>query len=170
MKYMLFVQFLLQSIFIGASPKQLVMMEKQINHLSSKKPCAIKGYTISHYDSFSADPSDKGLSELWDNPKIIADAGHFMILPENQILTLRDDTNLKKVASCIKFGIVDDCGYIDQLATHPGYQGKGLARKLIEEAEFFCGSHGCTLLKLLVYSDNMPAILFYQKMGFVKSV
>ena len=120
-----------------ASQKKLISIEKQINSLNIQRPSEIEGYAISHYDYLNLDPSDKGLNELWNNPEIIAHAGNFMLMPQNHVWTLRDNTNPDTVASCIRFGIEENYGLIDQLATNPAYQGKGLAKKLMEEVEFF---------------------------------
>lgn len=166
MKKIFFIFIVSVDVFINASQRKLVVMQKSINRLNVQKPAEIEGYTISYYDSLSIDSSEAGLVELWEDPKIIANAGFFMVVPENQILVVRDKAKPKSVASCIRFGVVDSCGHIDQLATHSDYQGHGLAKKLIQEAEFFCMTQGCSSLKLSVYSDNVAAISCYRKIGF----
>jgi ribosomal protein S18 acetylase RimI-like enzyme len=166
MKNILFTLLLSVGIFITASERKLVVMEKTINFSILQRPIEVQGYTISRYDNVTLDPSAEGFAELWNNPRIIADAGYFMVVPENQIWVLRDDSNPKSIASCIRFGVLDDCGYIDQLATHQNYQGHGLAKKLMQEAELFCITHGCSSLRLSVYNNNIPAMSFYKKIGF----
>lgn len=168
MKKILFILFLSIGFSIDSSQSRLIEMEKPINRLHLQKPLELEGYTVLRYDNFTVDPSSAEFVELWNNPKIIADAGHFMVVPDNQIWTLRDDCKPKKIACCIRFGVVDSCGHIDQLATHPDDRGKGLAKKLMSEAEYFCATHGCSSLKLSVYRDNLVAISVYEKMGFSK--
>jgi len=153
-------------ISINSSQGRLIEMEKPISRLNLQESLEVQGYTFLRFDNFTVDPLAVGFVELWDNPKIIADAGHFMIVPENQILALRDDAKPNKIACCIRFGVIDSCGHIDQLATHPDDRGKGLAKKLMMEAEFFCATHECSSLKLSVYRDNELAISFYEKIGF----
>lgn len=55
---------------------------------------------------------------------------------------------------------------IYSLVVHPEYQGRGIARALLETVEREAAAHGCNHLSLEVRADNAPALRLYQKAGF----
>ena len=55
-------------------------------------------------------------------------------------------------------------GYLDQLAVVPEQWGKGVSERLLAEAKRL-SPHG---IELRVNSENVRAIRFYQKQGFIK--
>lgn len=57
-------------------------------------------------------------------------------------------------------------GWIYHLAVSSRFQGKGLARQLMEKAEAALKSKGATQVNLLVETDNSGALLFYKKVGY----
>jgi GNAT superfamily N-acetyltransferase len=58
-------------------------------------------------------------------------------------------------------------GWINRLAIHPDYRGKGIAGKLIEECERFLKSKGAVVLAALIEDINEPSMTCFEKAGFV---
>ena len=51
--------------------------------------------------------------------------------------------------------------------THPYFRGKGYARSLISSAIETAESYGRSVVVLSVHCENMPAIRFYETLGFM---
>jgi putative acetyltransferase len=66
-------------------------------------------------------------------------------------------------AELIGFVTIDASGYLDQLVVAPDHWGSGIAEALVNEAKRL-SPVGITLL---VNTDNVRAIRFYQRNGFV---
>ena len=56
--------------------------------------------------------------------------------------------------------------YINAVATYTEHRGKGVARKLMADAEVRARSGGCDLMSLIVASENTSAIRLYEYLGF----
>lgn len=56
---------------------------------------------------------------------------------------------------------------LDFMTVSAAHRGKGIARKLLEEAKLFCKNHSYDNLVLSCYTNNKPALAMYQKAGFV---
>jgi ribosomal protein S18 acetylase RimI-like enzyme len=54
------------------------------------------------------------------------------------------------------------------IATHPEYQGQGVGRQLMENAEMYARQKGFNVMRLTVHTDNHQAISFYEKLGWQK--
>ena len=65
----------------------------------------------------------------------------------------------------VGFVTIDNTGYLDQLVVGPAHWGSDVARKLMDEAKRL--SPGGVTLK--VNADNVRAIKFYVRNGFVKT-
>lgn len=61
------------------------------------------------------------------------------------------------------FVTIDSTGYLDQLVVAPGHWGSPLATRLVDEAKRLSPEH----ITLLVNTDNIRAIRFYARNGFV---
>lgn len=57
-------------------------------------------------------------------------------------------------------------GWLNHLAVHPAYQGRGLGRFLVDETITRLRAQGCEKLNLLVRSDNAQVCAFYEALGF----
>ncbi|MDW8245297.1 MAG: GNAT family N-acetyltransferase [Sandaracinaceae bacterium] len=58
--------------------------------------------------------------------------------------------------------------FVEELATHPDYQGIGVGSFMLEQLEHLARIHGCTHLVLEVAENNERALGFYRKRGFTK--
>ena len=56
--------------------------------------------------------------------------------------------------------------YVNALATYEKHRGRGVARRLIEDAEVRARSQGCNRLSLIVASENVGARRLYEHLGF----
>ncbi|APR82105.1 acetyltransferase [Minicystis rosea] len=58
--------------------------------------------------------------------------------------------------------------FVEELAVHPGYQGRGIGGFILEQLEHLARVRGCTHLVLEVAENNMRALSFYRKRNFYK--
>jgi putative acetyltransferase len=65
----------------------------------------------------------------------------------------------------IGFVTIDLKGYLDQLVVAPDHWGSALANELVNEAKRLSPDH----ISLLVNTDNVRAIRFYERNGFVQA-
>jgi ribosomal protein S18 acetylase RimI-like enzyme len=56
--------------------------------------------------------------------------------------------------------------HISDLAVSPGYEGRGLAGRLLEHSESFGRQHACIRLTLGVFPGNSRARALYERYGF----
>ncbi|MED4600812.1 GNAT family N-acetyltransferase [Paenibacillus validus] len=56
---------------------------------------------------------------------------------------------------------------IHRLAVHPDYQGMGLGKKLLQFAEQYTLTQGCSSIRLDVYSANETALAMYTRAGYM---
>ena len=68
----------------------------------------------------------------------------------------------ERAGALIGFVTIDASGYLDQLVVAPGHWGSKLATALVDVAKRL--SPDC--IRLLVNTDNIRAIRFYQRNGF----
>jgi len=58
--------------------------------------------------------------------------------------------------------------FVEELAVHPGYQGRGIGGFLLEQLEHLARVRGCTHLVLEVAENNTRALAFYRTRNFTK--
>lgn len=58
--------------------------------------------------------------------------------------------------------------FVDELAVHPDYQGRGVGGFMLEQVEHMARVRGCTHLVLEVAENNDNAIRFYRTRSFYK--
>lgn len=56
--------------------------------------------------------------------------------------------------------------YVEELAVHPGYQGRGIGAFVMDQLEHLARVRGCTHLVLEVAQNNTQALSFYRKRNF----
>jgi ribosomal protein S18 acetylase RimI-like enzyme len=57
-------------------------------------------------------------------------------------------------------------GWLNHLAVHPDYQGRGLGKFLVNDTISRLRAQGCEKLNLLVRANNTQVFSFYQALGF----
>jgi ribosomal protein S18 acetylase RimI-like enzyme len=70
------------------------------------------------------------------------------------------------IGTCIA-GYEGHRGWINYLAVAPTYQRRGLATRLMKEAERLLGNAGCPKINLQVRASNVDVIEFYKSIGFI---
>jgi ribosomal protein S18 acetylase RimI-like enzyme len=58
--------------------------------------------------------------------------------------------------------------FVEELAVHPGYQGRGVGGFMLEQLEHLARLRGCTHLVLEVAENNAGALKFYRARSFQK--
>lgn len=58
-------------------------------------------------------------------------------------------------------------GWMNRLAIDPDYRGKGLAARLIKDAENFLSGFGVKVMAVLIEDENLPSISAFQKAGYI---
>jgi ribosomal protein S18 acetylase RimI-like enzyme len=58
--------------------------------------------------------------------------------------------------------------FVEELASHPDYQGRGVGSFMLEQLEHLARVRGCTHLVLEVAENNRTALGFYRKRSFYK--
>ena len=58
--------------------------------------------------------------------------------------------------------------YVEELAAHPAYHGRGVGSFMLEQLEHIARLHGCTHMVLEVAENNQRALEFYRKRSFTK--
>ena len=70
------------------------------------------------------------------------------------------------IAGCNYVELRGPIGYFGLLSVHPDYQGHGLGRILIEQAEAFCRDAGCSRMQIRVLNHRTELPPFYEKLGY----
>ena len=70
------------------------------------------------------------------------------------------------IAGCNYVELRDDSGYFGLLSIDPSYQGLGLGRKLVEQAEESCRREGRPLMRIRVLNHRTELPPFYEKLGY----
>ncbi len=60
--------------------------------------------------------------------------------------------------------------YLGFMYTDRGYRGKGINALIVEELKTWSKEKGFQEIRLTVYSDNLPAIKAYEKVGFKRHI
>lgn len=71
-----------------------------------------------------------------------------------------------RLAGCNYVELRGEAGYFGLLSVDPDHQGRGLGRKLIEQAEDFCRDAGCSLMQIRVLNHRTELPPFYEKLGY----
>lgn len=58
--------------------------------------------------------------------------------------------------------------FVEELASHPDYQGRGVGSFMLEQLRHLARMRGCTHLVLEVAENNSDALAFYRKRNFYK--
>jgi len=103
-------------------------------------------------EEIRADYESDNLFVLRDGAEII---GAISIVPENEL----DELEFWKIRD-------DSVTEIARVAVSPAYQGRGLAREMVRQAEKILKDRGCSAVHLLAALVNIPACHTYEKAGY----
>src|SRR5581483_7936638 len=71
-----------------------------------------------------------------------------------------------KIIASVMAGYEGHRGWLNYVAVDPKYQRRGLARKIMAEAERLLREAGCPKINLQVRSSNRAAMEFYRRVGY----
>jgi ribosomal protein S18 acetylase RimI-like enzyme len=104
-----------------------------------------------------------GLTRPWNDP--YRDIAFARAQPTSCVLAGREDGLV--AASCVT-GHDGHRGQLYYLAVSPDRQGRGYGRLMVEAAEDWLRERGVWKMNLLVRSENVDVIGFYEAMGYEK--
>ncbi len=78
-----------------------------------------------------------------------------------------DQGRIIALVNIIRSGLNKEHWEIENVATHPDYRGKGLARQLVKRAIEHARKYGAKVCVLEVRDDNLPAYKLYESLGFI---
>lgn len=107
-----------------------------------------------------------GLTRPWNNPerdidRKRANSPQWLFIAE----VPRSATRWTLIGS-VMVGYEGHRGWVNYLAVHPRWQGRGLGRALMERAEHLLRDQACPKLNLLIRSDNAAVQAFYERLGY----
>ena len=72
-----------------------------------------------------------------------------------------------RLAGCNYVELRGNAGYFGLLSVDPAFQGQGLGRILVDQAENFCCEAGCSLMQIRVLNHRTELPPFYEKLGYI---
>lgn len=100
----------------------------------------------------------------WGSPKMVISSGLYDCSTLDGYIALNEDA---KIIGLITYIIQDnECEIISLDSVE---EGKGIGTALIREVEKIAAIKGCNHIKLITTNDNLLALKFYQKRGYVLS-
>ncbi|MBC2776922.1 GNAT family acetyltransferase [Parasphingopyxis marina] len=101
-----------------------------------------------------------GLTRPWNDP--VADFDAAIGNATSDILLFRDGDGL--VAS-VMVGFDGHRGWVYYLAVDPARRREGVGRRMMDAAETWLRERGAPKIQLMVRSDNIEAVAFYEALG-----
>lgn len=117
--------------------------------------------TAADRDAIVALWTDCRLTRPWNDP--IADFDFALAGTASTVLVLREDSHIIAAAMV---GHDGHRGGLYYLAVHPARQRQGLGRLLMKGVEDWLRARGTPKLNLLVRTDNVAMIGFYEAIGY----
>jgi ribosomal protein S18 acetylase RimI-like enzyme len=71
-----------------------------------------------------------------------------------------------QIVATVMAGYEGHRGWLNYLAVVPEFQRRGLARKIVAEAERLLQQAGCPKINLQIRASNQPVIEFYRRLGY----
>jgi ribosomal protein S18 acetylase RimI-like enzyme len=102
-----------------------------------------------------------GLTRPWNDP--FTDLALALGSPSARVLVGRDDG---AILASVMVGFDGHRGWVYYLAVDPRRQGRGHGRAMMHAAEAWLSARGAPKAQLMVRSDNVRVIGFYERLGF----
>ena len=71
-----------------------------------------------------------------------------------------------ELAGCVHIRLQGERGYFGMLSTHPGIQGAGVGRWLVDQAERYCAAAGCRVMDIHVVDLREELPPWYRRLGY----
>ncbi|HEV2386976.1 MAG TPA: GNAT family N-acetyltransferase [Candidatus Acidoferrales bacterium] len=107
--------------------------------------------------------SEAGANRFLRNIVYLRGCGEF--IPQASFLLCGPQSDIP-LGMVLSSAVAPGVGHTTQLCVLPGYQGRGLGRRLLETAVASLRHRAFRALSLTVTSSNEPAIALYESMGF----
>jgi ribosomal protein S18 acetylase RimI-like enzyme len=122
---------------------------------------AIRSYRADDAEALASLWERCGLTRPWNDP--FRDIERKIDADPNGLLVLEDD---RQCIGAVMVGYDGHRGWINYLAVHPDYRGRGLGRLLVAAAEQRLSELGCPKVTLQVRASNKDAVEFYRTIGY----
>ena len=127
----------------------------------TESPLLIRPFQTEDEDALVALWKMCELTVPWNNPhKDIA--RKLQVQPELFLVGILDSSLIATVMG----GYEGHCGWINYLAVHPDFQGKGYGQEIMNSVETGLREMGCPKINLQIRTGNDKIASFYQKLGF----
>ena len=121
----------------------------------------IRAYRESDLDDVVALWRECGLVVPWNDP--VRDINRKLGIQRQMFLV---GTLHSTLVASVMAGYEGHRGWINYLAVAAGYRSRGLARRLLSEAEELLRGMGCPKINLQVRSSNVDVVEFYKRVGY----
>jgi GNAT superfamily N-acetyltransferase len=124
--------------------------------------CGLLTILFSQEADFTPDRSkqERGLETIVADPKI----GHvYVALVDGKLVGM---VSILFTVSTAEGG---RAAWLEDMIVHPGWRGRGIGERLLQEAISGARSSGCVRITLLTDSANESATRFYGRSGFARS-
>ncbi|MEK9199685.1 GNAT family N-acetyltransferase [Ureibacillus sp. 179-F W5.1 NHS] len=101
--------------------------------------------------------------EHWGSPQMVISTGIYDCSTLDGFAVLKED----KIIGLITYDIQN--GECEIISLDSVEEGKGIGSALVQEVERLALNKNCNVLKLVTTNDNLLALKFYQKRGFILS-
>jgi ribosomal protein S18 acetylase RimI-like enzyme len=101
------------------------------------------------------------LTRPWNNPKLDIER-KLKVNPELFLVGLLDD----KIIATVMGGYEGHRGWVYYLAVDPDNQKRGWGKQIMKAVEDKLLTIGCPKINLMVRTDNLSAVSFYEKIGY----
>lgn len=107
-----------------------------------------------------------GLTRPWNNPYRDIERKRAQRPEWLRIAEVQRSAQRWELIGSVMIGYEGHRGWVNYLAVHPRWQGRGLGRALMEQAQSLLLDEGCPKLSVLVRAENPAVRAFYDRLGF----
>lgn len=107
-----------------------------------------------------------GLTRPWNDPRADLARAHAR---DPELLLVVEDQSGPGIVGTVMAGYDGHRGWLYYLATAPDHRGRGIATRLLAEAERRLAQLGCPKAQLMVRAENVGVVAMYEKLGYARS-
>jgi ribosomal protein S18 acetylase RimI-like enzyme len=130
------------------------------------RPWLIRAYAPEDREGLLGLWQQCGLTRPWNNPNRDIERKRAHRPEWLRIAEVQRSAQRWELIGSIMIGYEGHRGWVNYLAVHPRWQGRGLGRALMEQAEILLLAEGCPKLSLLIRTDNAAVRAFYERLGY----
>ena len=145
---------------------EIIRSKQALKAQEFAKPWLIRAYAPEDCESLVALWQQCGLTRAWNNPYLDIERKRANRPEWLRIAEVQRSAQRWELIGSIMIGYEGHRGWVNYLAVQPRWQGRGLGRALMAEAEKRLLAEGGPKLSLLVRCDNEAVRAFYQRLGY----